>query len=326
MKKIISLLLCALLLVGTLALVSCGEKVDSELEINVMVLNGTTGFGMAKLIADDKAGETALNYNVSVETDASNVTYALTNGDVDIAALPTNAASVVYNRTKGGVQILAINTLGVLYLLTGEGVTVTDFASLKGQTVYVPAQNPTILFKALCEANGLEVGKDVKIDNTYAQPADLRTALASGEVDIAVLPEPMVTIAKSANSALTVALDLTEEWDKVYEAGSLVQGCVVVRKEFAEAHPAEVNKFLEEYEASIAYLTENTADAAQLIVDAGIFAQAKVAEKAIPNCNVTYLDGKEMKDAMSAFLAILHKVAPASIGDNLPEDSFYYVK
>ena len=58
---------------------------DAELPINIMSLNGTTGFGMAKLIADSKAGSAALNYEISVETDAANVTAALINGTVDLA-------------------------------------------------------------------------------------------------------------------------------------------------------------------------------------------------------------------------------------------------
>ena len=170
------------------------------------------------------------------------------------------------------------------------------------------------------------MGTDVFIDNSYAQPADLRTAVAAGKVSLAVLPEPMVTIATSANKSLTVALDLTEEWDKVYEPGSLVQGCVVVRTEFAEQNPAEVAKFLEDYEASIQFLTINTAEAAKMIVEAGIFANEAVAAKAIPNCNVTYLDGKDMKAAMAKFLEIMHTVAPASIGNAIPANDFYYTK
>ena len=323
MKKILSLLLAVLMLTGALALTACGDQIDPELDVRIMVLNGTTGFGMAKLMSDDDKDLTLLDYEIDVETDASNITFALINGDVDIAALPTNAASVVYNKSKGGVQILAINTLGVLYLLS-SGEAVTDFESLRGKTVYAPAQNPTFILKALCEANGLEVGKDVFIDNSYAQPADLRTAVAAGQVALAVLPEPMVTIAKSANQSLTVALDLTEEWNKVFEEGSLVQGCVVVRTAFAEQHPAEVEQFLKDYEASIQFLKDDPAAAAQLIKEQEIFANAAVAEKAIPNCNVTYLDGKEMKAAMSKFLEIMNGVAPASIGGALPGEDFYY--
>ena len=324
MKKLLSILLAAVLLVGTLSLAACG-KIDPELDVRIMVLNGTTGFGMAKLMADEEKDLTKLDYEIDVETDASNITYALINGEVDIAALPTNAASVVYNRSNGGVQILAINTLGVLYLLA-NGETVTDFESLRGKTIYAPAQNPTFILKALCEANGLTVGTDVFIDNSYAQPADLRTAVAAGQVSLAVLPEPMVTIAKSANKDLTVALDLTAEWDKVFPEGSLVQGCVVVRREFAETHPNEVAQFLKDYEASIRFLTENPEEAGKIIAEEEIFANAAVAAKAIPNCNVTFLAGREMKTAMANFLEIMHGVAPASVGGALPAGDFYYEK
>lgn len=58
-----------------------------------------------------------------------------------------------------------------------------------------------------------------------------------------MLPEPMVTIARAANPELTAALDLTAEWDKVSEAGSLVQGCVVVRKAFADEHRTRSRRF-----------------------------------------------------------------------------------
>ena len=297
-------------------------EMDSDLPVNVMVLNGTTGFGMAKLMADSANGDAALNYTFSVETDASNVTAALISGTCDIAALPTNAAATVYNKTEGGVQILALNTLGVPYVVTSEAVTVNSLTDLSGHTVYIPAQNPTILFHALCQAAGVA---DITVDNTYAQPADLRTALAAGEIDIAVLPEPMVTIACAANENLTVALDLTAEWDNVYPAGSLVQGCVVARTEFVAEHPTEVDAFLEEYGASIAYLDEDVAGAAQLIEQTGVFQQAVVAQKAIPNCNMCFVTGVEMRSAMNEFLEILFDAAPDSIGGAIPGDDFYYL-
>jgi NitT/TauT family transport system substrate-binding protein len=290
------------------------------------VLNGTTGFGMAKLISDSKNGTASLPYTISVETDASNITASLVSGACDIAALPTNAAANVALKTNGGVKVIAINTLGVLYVMNNtEKVSVSSFEDLRGKTVYCPAQNPTFLFKAICEANGLKVGEDIIIDNTYAQPADLRTALASGLVDIAVLPEPMVTIAKSANAALAASLDLTAEWEKHYLANSLMQGCVVVRTEFVNQYPEAVQAFLNEYKASIEFVNANPADASGMIVEAGIFAQAPVAAKAIPNSNICYIDGAEMKAGLQKFYEILYAVAPASIGGQLPADDFYYV-
>jgi NitT/TauT family transport system substrate-binding protein len=303
--------------------------VDKNLQVNVTVLSGTTGFGMAPLMQSHADGKASLNYNFKVEADATNVNAALINGSVDIAALPTNAASVVYNKTGGAIQLLAINTLGVLYLLD-NGNNITSFEDLKGKTVAAPAQNPTFIFKYLCEKNGLKVGNvgdtdaDVIIDNGYTSPAELQANVAAGNVTLAVLPEPLVTIVKSANADVKVAMDLTTEWNKVSPKNSLVQGCIVVRKEFAEQHPAEVAAFLAEYEASVNFLTANVAEAAEMVAAQGIFAKAPVAAKAIPNCNVCFMAGAEMKTAMSAFLEIMMGVQPSSIGGKLPADDFYY--
>ena len=317
MKRLFAALLALVLCLG-LGVCASAAQPDTDGPVNVMVLNGTTGFGMAKLMADADPSDWAF----TVETDASAVTAALINGSCDIAALPTNAAATLYNKTQGGVQLLALNTLGVLYLVVNEkALTVESLDDLAGMTVYVPAQNPSILFQALCQAADV----DVTADDTYAQPADLRTALAAGEVDLAVLPEPMVTIACAANEDLAVALDLTALWDEVYPAGSLVQGCTVVRTAFAQEHPEKLASFLEDYGDSIQYLTDEPAQAAALIAETGVFANAAVAEKAIPRCNVCFITGQPMQAAMKQFTQILFDIAPDSIGGAVPEEDFYWL-
>ena len=324
MKRILLLTLALLML---LPLVAACQRYDGELSVNVWVLNGTTGFGIAPLIEQKKAGEAALNYSFTVENDAANVQAALINGTADIAALPTNAASALYNKTGGEVVVLALNTRGVLYLVanTAQVTAPTTLADLAGKTVYCPAQNPAFVTKALLDKAELA---GITLDSTtYAAPADLRDAVASGLVELAVLPEPMVTIAiskaKQANAGvtLTAALDLTAEWESAFGSDSLVQGCVVARKEFVEDHPEEVKKFLEEYEASIRYVIENPKDASEKIVASGVFAQAPVAEKAISKCNLCFITGAEMKAAMHAFLSALPL---PSIGGALPADDFYF--
>lgn len=335
MKKLFAFVL-ALLLVVSLFACAKKEPVDATGEntsadttsdaaptsVRVATLNGTTGFGMAPLIAKNTAGEAELPYTFSVETDASVVRDGLINGTFDIGAVPTNVAAALYNRTEGGVRILAINTRGVLYLVN-KGNTPVTLSDLAGQTIYCPAQNPAFITAALLRQADIA---GVTLDSTtYAAPADLRDAAASGLVDYAVLPEPMVTIAKNRATAagvtLTVSIDLTAEWDQYYPAGSLVQGCVVARTDFINAYPAAVTKFLKEYSASIAAVIADPETAAQQIVAAGIFAQAPVAKAAIPRCNLCYVTGAEMKNAMNAFLAAM---PAASIGGALPGNDFYY--
>ena len=316
MKRCIAYLL--LLLTLALCLLAGCAKPEAKPEgpVKVMTLSGTTGFGMAKLIADSGDGQT---YRISVENDASAVTAALLNGSCDIAALPTNAAAALYNKSGGAVQCLVLNTKGVLYLLGDGESDAASLADAAGETVYVPAQNPSFIFSALCA----KAGVDAVPDNTYAQPADLRSALAAGEVHLAVLPEPLVTAAMKANESLRIIADLTEEWEKYFPADSLVQGCVVVRTEFAKAYPAAVQKFLADYRASVDFLTSDPDAASQQIVDAGLFAAAPVAKAAIPRCNLCFLTGSEMKAALSGYLEIMLAEAPASVGGSLPGDDFY---
>lgn len=324
--KILALILCVCTLLSVLTLTSC-KRYDEK--INVSVLNGTTGFGIAKLMDDVKNGESALRgAEISVESDPTSIVAGLINGSIDIAALPTNAAANVYNKMGGKVQIAAVNTFGVLYLVVnGEKLNLENGAgieALRGKTVYCPAQNPAFIFKALCEANGLAVGKDIIIDTAYAQPADLRAAVVSGQVDIAVLPEPMVTIAKSANNKLTVALDITSEWNKAFKTDSLMQGCIVVRTEWLDENRAAFKQFMKEYKASVEFVNTDTDEAAKLIYTHGIFTNEAVAKKAIPNCNIKFVDGDEMARGLEEFFEILYSVAPASIGNKIPESDIFY--
>ena len=163
--------------------------------------------------------------------------------------------------------------------------------------------------------------KKMGITATFVDPL-----CSEEELDAAFQPNTKVVFGETiANPALTVALDLTAEWDKVAPAGSLVQGCVVVRKAFADEHPNEVKAFLTEYQASIEYLTAEPDQAGQLIEDAGIFAKAAVAAKAIPNCNVCFVSGADMQAALTEFLTALSTVAPQSIGGKVPGDDFYCI-
>ncbi len=315
MKKLFSAVIVAVL---ALCLVFGCASAYADVAVNTRVytLNGTTGFGMAGMIADAKPG-----YSFTVETDPSVVTAALISGDCDIAALPTNAASALYNKTGGKVQVLALNTRGVLYLVSDGKEKIESIADLNGKTVYAPAQNPSFIFAALCSKYGIELN----IDTSYAQPAELNTAVAAGQVSLAVLPEPMVTVARSQNPNLAVALDLTAEWDKVFEPGSLVQGCVVVRREFAEQYPEAVKQFLADYEASVKLLSEDVQAAAEKIEASGIFAKAAVAAKAIPNCNICFVTGEDMQRELGAFLETMFEKAPQSIGGAVPGDDFYCI-
>ena len=63
-----------------------------------------------------------------------------------------------------------------------------------------------------------------------------------------------------------------------------------------------------------------------MAVEKGIIAKEPIAKKAIPMCNIVYIDGSKMKEALSGYLDSLYEFNPEMIGGKLPEDDFYYVQ
>lgn len=65
---------------------------------------------------------------------------------------------------------------------------------------------------------------------------------------LAVLPEPFVTQVTTKDPNVKVALNLTDEWDKVAgDKSVLTMGCLAVRKDFVEQNKEAFDAFLEEY-------------------------------------------------------------------------------
>lgn len=294
-------------------------------EVNLMVLSGPTGVGAAKLLHDNELDASGNRYSVTVATDNSEVTAALTNQDADIAAIATNAAAMLYAQGGGAVQVLAVNTLGVLYILE-KGDTVHSIADLAGKTLYCPSNtrgaNPEHILNHLLAKTNMD---QVKVKIEWLTPQEITARMTSSDAGICMLPVPAATALMVQDSGVRQAVSLSEAWEEL-EGAPLPMGCVVVRTAFAEEHPQAVETFLEEYRQSIAYMSDpaNLADAASLVVEYGIAPNAKVAEKAIPQCSLTFLAGREMRGVLEDYYEILFQAEPKSIGGGLPYDSFYY--
>ena len=54
--------------------------------------------------------------------------------------------------------------------------------------------------------------------------------------------------------------------------------------------------------------------------------KAAVAKKAIPNCNIQFIEGAEMKDTVSGYLQTLFDQNPKAVGGAMPTDEFYYAR
>lgn len=334
MKKLSAILMACAVAVSMLT--GCGSSNESQdntketepVEVNVTALKGPTAMGMVSLMDDVDNGKVdSENYKFTIAASIDEVTPAISQGETDIAAVPANVASVLYNKLEGGVQVLAVNTLGVLYIVE-NGDTVQSAADLKGKTIYASGKGatPEYALNYILQQNGLDPAADVTIE-WKSEHSECVAALAQDPSGIAMLPQPFVTTAQMKNPDLRVALDLTEEWDKVQEdaqePGALLTGVVVVRTEFAKENPEAVSDFLERYKASVDFVNENVDEAAQLVGQYDIVT-AEVAQTAIPECNIVCITGDEMQEKLSGYLSVLNDQNPEAVGGKLPDDDFYY--
>ena len=316
MKRIVAMITAAVMLFSLAAFAACSKKQD-DTEIRIAALKGPTGMGMVKLA--DK--QNYPNYTVSIEASPDALNPRIISGEVDVAAVPVNLASVLYNKLDGDISVLAVSTLGVLYVVEA-GSEVNSVADLAGKTVYATGQGatPEYILNYLLDKNGVAGAVEV---NYVGEHAALATMLADGSAEIGMLPEPNVTSTLAGNDNLRIALNLTEEWNKVCST-ELVQGVVIARKSFVNEHPEAIEQFLREYEKSSAFVNENIDEAAKLIVDVGILGNVEIAKKAIPNCNISFSKGEAMHKAVEGMLTVLFEANPKSIGGKLPDKDFYY--
>jgi len=334
MKKILSLILAILMVFG---LAACGtepQNTDSSIpqnsevtyaDANVYVLSGPTGIGAANLKSKADKKETAVNYNVTVVAKPDEVVAKISNGEADIAAIATNLAAKLYNKTNGGISILAVNTLGVLNVVTPEGVEVASLADLKGKKVYTTGQgsNPEYIINYLFEKNGINKDTDLTLE-FKAEGTELLTVWANDPTAVIIAPQPVATTLTVQNPKAKIAIDLTDEWGQLGDGSALMMGCVVVRNEYLKENKATVDKFMEEYKASVEAANKDIDGTAALCETYGIVAKAAIAKKAIPNCNLCFISGNEMKTKLSGYLNVLFNADKTAVGGKLPEDGFYY--
>lgn len=322
MKKMLAFILMAAMV---MSLTAAFAEVEDKVVIRLGGLKGATSIGMVKLLNDAENGETQNTYDFTMAAAADELAPLMIKGEMDVLAVPANLASVLYNKTAGKVQFAAVNTLGVIYVVEKGGETIQSVSDLKGKTIYATGKGttPEYALRYLLSMHGLDIEKDVTME-WKSEPTETVAAMKMQDNAVAMIPQPFVTVAQGQVEDLRVALDLTAEWNALENDSMFITAGLIVRKEFAEKNPEVFAAFLEEYKASTEYVNQNPAEAAQLVEKYGIV-KAAVAEKAIPFCNITYIDGEEMKTALNGYLNVLFEMNPASVGGQLPGDDFYYV-
>lgn len=301
------------------------DEVLKGCTINIASLKGPTSIGLVKLFYDSDNKESFNSYNYSIYGAADEITAGLIKGSLDVAAIPCNLASVLYNKTESDIVIAAVNTLGVLYILQ-KNESIASVEDLKGKTIYTTGQGttPEYTLRYLLRSSGIDPDNDVTIE-FCSEASEVVSTVSTLDSAVMMLPQPYVTVALNSDSSISVALDATEEWEKINNQSTIVTGVLVARKAFIEEQSEAFAAFLEEYKTSTDFANNNIEECAALLESFDIF-KAAIAVKAIPECNVTFITGDEMQTKVLAYLNALYEEAPASIGGAIPEQDIFYTQ
>lgn len=291
---------------------------EDGLVTQVASLKGPTSIGLSALMTSENE-----HYEFNIYAAADEIVPLVVKGEVDIALVPANLAATLYQKTNGAIEVANINTLSVLQVVTPGDVEMSDLTALKGKTIYMTGKGttPEASLRYLVEKNGMS-WDDMTVE-FKTEATEVVSALQTDPTAFAVLPEPFATVAIQQLENRHIALSLGDEWDRVSDNGSqLVTGVTIVRKEFAEAHPAAMLQFAADAAESVAYVNGHPEDAATKIESLDIV-KAPIAKLAIPRCNLVCMTGEEMRTALSGYLDALYTFDPQMIGGKLPDDAFY---
>ncbi len=327
MKKFaLTIIATILVVIFAVAATSCATKVDGVVTIGVP--DGAPLLSIAELYAGRsvKYADDGISYEV-VSTDQINTIVAkLTNGEYDMAILPTNVAANAYN--KGcDIKLVTVNTWGNLYMV-GKGDTITDINSLKGKVVYLTAQAgvPTVMFKYIVNQKGaewIESGEPVegKVALAYADAQVIIPSIKQNKTEYAILGEPAVTKACN-NAGASVVMDLQKEYKDITGSDNYAypQASLVARVDFLEKNGAFMKEFIKAMKENGSFIAEQ--DRLDLF-------SAKV-EESVPT---TALKGITVATAERCFTGILlAEETRAEVNGFLSifgievDDDFYYGK
>lgn len=294
MKKI---LISLLLILTILPCFAQAVKEDNGSTVRLGVMQGPTGFSSSAL------GDIA---QVEVYPSPNEAVAKLIKGELDLIALPANAAASLYNKGVG-IKVLAI---------IGEGMLSVVGSNESAKTLSVPGAGGTPDHMASL------LYPEYEKEYSVTAPAQLAQLLIAGKVELAILPEPFVTMVMSKNPNLKIISNVQERWTALTGQEQYPMSVLIAKDSFAKEHPILMQKVKEAYKNSIKTILEDPTTAGKKIEELGIM-KAEMATPALANCALTFKEGSEAKEELLAYYRTLLALAPDAIGGKAPDDGLW---
>ncbi len=320
MRKVAAILVVLLMVMVTAA--GCVEEPKEEMSIKIVVPDGITALGAAKVIRDNPelADYVTVEYEIAKTPDV--LASMIMSEDPGIAVVPSTLAAAAYNR---GISYQLVGTMGwgSFYLLTTEDINAWE--DLKGEEIYNIGRGmtPDIVFRYLLEANDIDAEEDVEL--TYlAAATELAPTFIGGTSTVAVMPEPMLTTVMANVEEAEIVLDLNEEWKNLTDSNlGFPQSSLIVKNELLEEHRPVVEAFVEYFADSVEWAKENPDSLVEYASDLEIGVPPIAIEESMARANQEYIAVRDSMSEYEIYYNAMFEYDPEVIGGKLPDEGLY---
>lgn len=289
--------------------------------IKVVVPAGLPSISIAKMKKENQeiAGK-QVEYEIQKNNDA--LVMSMLKQEGDIAIVPSNFAAQLYNKGLG-YKILGTVGWGSFYIASRDKLNSID--ELKNKNIYTFGKGltPDIVLTTILEMNKLNVPKDVKVD--YVNNGnELASLFLARKVDIASIPEPMLSSMMQKDKQVKINFNLNDIWKNA--TGSkwgYPQSTLVVKEELLKNNSLFVKDFINKLEKSIDFLYGKDNNKAQYIEELNIIINTNILEEIILKSNLDFVNIGECKEDYEIYFKILEKNNKKVIGGQLPDEKIF---
>ncbi len=307
MKSIKSLFVLLLVLCIGISL-GCDKKLG---KIKVLVPSGAPLIAVGDLL-DHKA------FDFTISNGADLLSASLVQDEYDFIVAPLNLGAKLYLEGKSDYKLAAILTTNNTYLVSKNKLdSINDLANVN-ILGYGQNSTPDILLKAALEKNSVTVS-GINYQTSVADVMSLFMTSSEGS-EYSLLAEPQLTKVKEKMGNSVNVLDIAEEYG---DNAIFPQACLFVKSNLL----VDYDDYLDLIEDNVEYLNRRPAKYAEKIENKNeLFTSLTKAtlEKALPNCNITYLEGEDYWYIVEDYIDMLNKYAPKLLGGKTVDRNFYY--
>lgn len=296
-----------------------GEAMD----VKFYYPDGTPALTVAKMAKEDPDIYENIDIDYQMQKSPDLLVSAIIKEEPDIAIVPSNLAAQAFNRDLS-YRILGTSTWGAMYL-TGRG-DIDSFQDLRGEEIYTFGKGltPDLVLRYVLSNNGIEPDTDLTI--TYLNSAaEMGPAFIGGKTDLALLPEPLLSVVMSKREDAKIIFDLNKEWSRISGVDKgFPQSSLIIKAELIENNRGFVESFIESYQSSRIWAIENQEELGEYAEELGVSIEKNIIKNGIRWTNPQEFNiGDSILEYETYYQAILD-FAPDFIGGKVPSEELYF--